>query len=109
MYFYVELPEQLAEKSLKQCIRMIQTRIKRDIEAQETIRKYSEYPYDDIPKYQRMVTKALDVQDDCCKWLNSAFYGFSPALWDEIISQPVTTKDGEKHQMIDVWGSHNMG
>lgn len=106
---YIELPEQLAKKSLKQSIRMIQTRIKRDIEAGETIRKYSEYPYNDIPKYQRMVAKAEALQDDCSQWLNSAFYAFSPALWDFVIGQTVTTKDGQQHQMIDVWGSHNMG
>ena len=109
MYSYIELPEQLAKKSLKQATRMIQARIKWEIEAGETIRKYGEYPHDDIPKYQRKVKTALAVQDDCSQWLNSAFHAFSPALWDEIIGKPVTTEDGQQHQMIDVWGSHNMG
>lgn len=107
-YKYASLVENLSTKTLKQATNMIHTRIRKDLESGAIVYKYSDYPYSDIPKYQRLVTKHQKIIDDCSAWMENAFHAFSCEVWDSIIDQPIETEDGQKHQTIDSWGSHNM-
>jgi len=80
------LDEQLAAKSIKQVKVMMSTRKNKELEANEHIEQYGEYPYSDLPKYVTSVNKANKIVDDCSDWLKAAFPLFSNALWDEMIS-----------------------